>query len=107
MTNEEAIEVFTKCIELNDKMTFCINDNSPLYNACMVALAALIFKETIRDAIKKELIKPNSNNVSGTNSYERFYNKGIYKALQVIDETLTSITKGGNIECQTKKRGKS
>jgi len=41
MTNTEAIEVFEKCIELNDRMTFCINEGSPLYNACQVAIEAL------------------------------------------------------------------
>ena len=104
MTNEEA---FTYMFLYRQRLINSVGDLKLDIEAYNMALAALVFKETIRDAIKKELIKPNSNNVSGTNSYERFYNKGIYKALQVIDETLTSITKEGNIECQTRKLEKS
>lgn len=55
MTKEEAIDVFKNCIEKNDRMTFCINNNSPLYNACMVAIRELK-QEPCEDFISREVL---------------------------------------------------
>ena len=55
MTNKEAAKVFEKCIELNDRMTFCINEGSPLYNACMKAIE-LLKAEPCDDAVSRAMV---------------------------------------------------
>lgn len=57
MTRDEkrAVKVFKDVIELNDRMTFCINEGSPLYNAAMVAIKTLE-QEPCEDAISRKKV---------------------------------------------------
>ena len=53
------------------------------YPSVYLTIDDIIMK--IKDEIKAALVNASDKNVSGTDAYERFFNKGLNKALQIID----------------------